>query len=78
MHGNAWYIGGINAEVREKSETLKFDFLPEGTKYKLTLITDGEHDKKFSTQYRVVDKYSSVEVKMLRRGGFAASIKPIK
>jgi alpha-glucosidase len=76
--GDVWYIGGINAEVREKTETLIFDFLPEGTKYKLTLITDGEHDKKISTQYRVIDKSSSAEVKMLRRGGFAASLKPIK
>lgn len=77
--GNAWYIGGINAEVRrEKRKTIKFDFLPEGEKFKLTLIADGQHDKEFSTQYLVVDKSSSVEVKMLRRGGFAASLKPIQ
>jgi len=76
--GEAWYIGGINAEVRrEKTKTLKFDFLPEGVKYKLTLIADGEHDKEFSTQYMVIDKSSTVDVKMLRRGGFVASLKPI-
>ena len=76
--GNAWYIGGINAETRiEKKKTLKFDFLAEGVKYKLTLISDGEHDKAFNTQYMVVDKTSSVEVKMLRRGGFVASLKPL-
>jgi hypothetical protein len=77
--GNEWYIGGINAEGRrEKTKTINFNFLPEGTKYKLTLIADGQHDKEFSTQYLVVDKSSSVEVKMLRRGGFAASLKPIE
>lgn len=77
--GNAWYIGGINAETRgEKKRTLTFDFLPEGIQYKLTLIADGEHDKEFYTQYLVVDKSSSVEVKMLRRGGFAASLKPMQ
>jgi hypothetical protein len=77
--GNAWYIGGINAETRtEKKKTLKFDFLPDNAKYKLTLIADGEHDKAFDTQYLVVDKTSSIEVKMLRRGGFAASLKPIQ
>jgi hypothetical protein len=76
--GNAWYIGGINAESRsEKRRTLNFNFLPEGVKYKLTLISDGQHDKEFSTKYMVVDKSSSVEVKMLRRGGFAASLKPV-
>jgi alpha-glucosidase len=77
--GNAWYIGGINAETRgEKRKTLKFDFLPEGAKYKLTLIADGEHDKAFTIQYMVVDKTSVIDVKMLRRGGFAASLKPIQ
>lgn len=77
--GEAWYIGGINADVRrEKTKTLKFDFLPEGINYKLTLIADGQHDKEFSTQYLVVDKTSSIVVKMLRRGGFAASLKPIQ
>lgn len=77
--GNDWYIGGINAEARrDKSKTLKFDFLPEGVKYKLTLISDGKHDKEFLTQYLVVDKTSEVKVKMLRQGGFAGCLKPIK
>lgn len=74
---NNWYIGGINAENREKRKTISFSFLPDGIKYKLTLITDGIHDKTFNTQYLLVDKTSSVEVRMLRRGGFAASLKPI-
>ncbi len=43
--GATWYIGGINGEIKEKTKTLNFDFLPEGLKYKLTLISDGEHDK---------------------------------
>jgi hypothetical protein len=76
--GNSWYIGGINAERKEKDKTISFSFLPDGVKYKLTLIADGSHDKQFSTQYLVVDKSSSVNVKLLRRGGFAASLKPIQ
>lgn len=72
-----WYIGGLSSENIEKNKVLKFDFLPDGKKYKLTLISDGDHDKAFSTRYLVVDKTSSVDVKMLRRGGFAASLKPI-
>jgi alpha-glucosidase len=75
---NAWYIGGLNSERIEKNKTLKFDFLTDGVKYKLTLIADGEHDKDFSTSYLVVDKSSSVNVKILRRGGFAACLKPVK
>jgi hypothetical protein len=77
--GNDWYIGGISANnMREKRKKLSFGFLPEGVKYKLTLITDGKHDKELSTQYLMVDKSSSVDIKMLRRGGFAGCLKPIK
>lgn len=74
---NAWFIGGINAETYEKKEKISFSFLPEGIKYKLTLISDGAHDKAFTTRYLTVDKSSSVEVEMLRRGGFVAVVKPI-
>jgi alpha-glucosidase len=76
--GNAWYIGGINGEIREKRKPVKFDFLPPGAQYKLTLIADGKHDKELATQYMTVNNSDSVEVKMLRRGGFAASLIPIQ
>lgn len=76
--GNSWYIGGINGDnMKEKTKKISFEFLPDGLKYKLTLIADGKHDKEFSIQYLVVDKTSNIDVKMLRRGGFAASLKPI-
>ena len=58
--------------------SITFNYLPKGVKYKLTLITDGKHDKDFATNYLTVDKSSAVEVKMLHRGGFAASLKPIE
>jgi alpha-glucosidase len=77
--GTSWYIGGITAENRrERQKTIKFDFLPQGVKYKLTLIGDGKHDKGFETHYIVVDKSSSVDVRMLRRGGFGASLLPMQ
>jgi alpha-glucosidase len=76
--GDAWYIGGINGENAERKKSLNFNFLSDGRNYKLTLITDGTHDKDFATQYLVVDKSSSVDVHMLRRGGFAASLTPIQ
>jgi alpha-glucosidase len=77
--GNAWYIGGINSEMRrEKTKKIKFDFLKDSTNYKLTLIADGEHDKDFSVQNLVVTKESTVDIKMLRRGGFAAYMVPFQ
>ena len=75
--GNEWYIGGISAERYPKEKTLIFNFLPENTNYKLTLIADGEHDKKLVTHYMVVDKSSTVKVRLLGRGGFAAALKPV-
>ncbi|HSC39232.1 MAG TPA: glycoside hydrolase family 97 C-terminal domain-containing protein, partial [Chitinophagaceae bacterium] len=76
--GGNWYIGAVSAELRERKKTLRFDFLPEGVKYKLTLIADGSHDKALATQYMVVDKAGSAEVKLLRRGGFAACLTPVQ
>lgn len=75
--GELWYVGGINAESREKLKKVPLDFLPEGVKYKLTLIADGKHDKDFDTQIRVVDQSNTIDVKLLRRGGFAAVLKPV-
>jgi hypothetical protein len=76
--GKAWYVGGISAERFPKNKTLTFNYLPENQKYKLTLITDGGYDTKLTTQYMVVDKSSSVKVRMLGRGGFAASLTPLQ
>lgn len=75
--GNDWYVGGINAEIRPKKKTLSFGFLKPGMKYKMTLIADGEHDKAFDIQQLVVEQSTTLEVKLLRRGGFAASLVPL-
>lgn len=76
--GSAWYIGGISGENIGKTKTLKFDFLPQNSSFKLTLISDGNYDKAFKVQYLVVNNSSSVDVKMLRRGGFVASLAPLQ
>lgn len=76
--GKEWFIGGISAERYSIIKTLTFSYLPENIKYRLTLIADDEHDKKLVAQYKIVDKSSSVKVKLLGRGGFVASLKPIQ
>ena len=75
--GDLWYIGAISSERFERTKTINFSFLPEGKKYKMTLISDGKHDKELNTQYIVVDKSSTFSVRLLRRGGFAAKLKPL-
>lgn len=72
--GGNWFVGGINSGRKEKIQNLKFDFLPDGQTFKLALITDGNHDKAFNTQYLLVNKTSSVDVKMLNQGGFVAML----
>lgn len=76
--GKSWYLGGINGGLKEKTKAVGFDFLPENIDYKLTLIGDGKHDKEFAASYRVVDRSDSVEIKLLRRGGFAAYLEPVQ
>jgi hypothetical protein len=46
-------------------------------KYRLTLIADGKYDQEFDTRILVVDRSTSIDVKLLRRGGFAAVLKPV-
>jgi len=43
----------------------------------MTLIADGEHDKAFNIQQQVVDQSTTIDVQLLRRGGFAASLVPL-
>lgn len=75
--GSSWYLGGINAERKEKKKTIQLNFLPEGVKFRLVLIADGQHDKSFATRYMVVDKSDTIEVKLLRCGGFAGYLTPM-
>ncbi len=75
--GDNWFIGGLNSDFREKKQNLSFDFLPENTTFRLTLIADFEHDKKFTVKTITVDKNSNIQVNMLRNGGFAAYLEKI-
>jgi alpha-glucosidase len=77
LKGESWYIAGINAENKEKQKDISLDFLSVSLKYKLTLIEDGDHDKALFTRYTVVDNKGSVDIRMLRRGGFAGVLTPI-
>lgn len=71
-------MGGINSEARPKNKTLPLDFLEAGIRYRVTLIADGSHDQTFTDSYFVVEKGQTLEVRMLRRGGFVAQFEPLK
>lgn len=76
--GETWYLSGINGENKVKHKKIKLDFLPEGKKYRLMLIADGSHDQELTTTYKVVGRTDELDVKMLRRGGFTASLEQME
>ncbi|KAF2515028.1 glycoside hydrolase family 97 protein [Flavobacterium zhairuonense] len=77
--GGSWYIGGISASEREElTKEIKLDFLEEGIDYRVVVIADGKHDKAFSSQVLEVNRDKTIEVKLLRRGGFVISLIPIE
>lgn len=75
--GDIWYVGGLNAESQRKSHSIDFGFLTEGVNYKLTLISDGAHDKTFEHLHQVVNRSASLDVKMLPRGGYVMRLSPL-
>nr|WP_294923751.1 glycoside hydrolase family 97 protein [uncultured Flavobacterium sp.] len=77
--GNVWYVGGISAsESKEITKKLSLSFLKEGVSYRAVVIVDGNHDKAFDSKVSEVNKNSKLDVKLLRRGGFAISLTPIE
>ena len=72
--GETWYVGGIRSDRWDTNYTLDFSFLPEGKKYKLILISDGAYDSTFETKHLVITHESTVDFRLLRRGGFAAKL----
>ena len=75
--GTTWYVGGINGENRELTQKVELPFLQNGTTYKCTLIADGEHDKVFQTRSLEISNTGSLNVKLLRRGGYVAVFTPV-
>ena len=63
--------------VRLESPLLPSELLMPRSGSGSDMPKDGKHDKDFATQYMSVDKSSSVDVRLLRRGGFAASLIPL-
>ena len=77
-HGTKWYIAGIcNGEEKTREFKLKLDFLGAGS-HKMTIFTDGFNAGKQAMDYRKntrqVDNSTTLDIKMVRNGGFTAVI----
>jgi alpha-glucosidase len=77
--GADWYIAGISASDRKEiTKKISLKFLKKGVNYRAVLIADGKHDKTFDSQVMVVNEKTTIDVKLLRRGGFVISLTPIE
>ena len=77
--GEKWFLGGITAERDQPLELeIALDFLPEGKTFTLTSFEDGVNADRQAMHYvkneRQVNKGDVVKIKMVRNGGYAASL----
>ena len=77
-----WYLGGMTAERKEPLERdVVLNFLPEGKTYKLTSFEVGANADRQSMHYtmnvREVRKGDTVKIRMVRNGGYAASLEAL-
>jgi alpha-glucosidase len=80
--GSKWFIGGItnNAE-KERTFKLNLNFLKAGKAYKVTSFEDGINAGYQAMDYRkknfTIKSNESIEVKMVKNGGWAAVLEEI-
>ena len=80
--GSKWFIGGItnNAE-KERTFKLNLNFLKAGKSYKVTSFEDGINAGYQAMDYRkknfTIKSNESIEVKMVKNGGWAAVLEEI-
>lgn len=75
--GTQWFIGGINGENTGGQASIDFGFLPQGKKYRLTLMGDGDNDTAFQERYIAVASTDKIQVTWLPRGGFAGYLEEL-
>ncbi|MGE8524952.1 glycoside hydrolase family 97 protein [Chryseobacterium rhizosphaerae] len=78
-----WFVGGITDE-NKREYTVDFSFLDKGKKYEATIYEDGkdadyiDNPQSYNIYKKEITSKSKINFKMVRSGGFAVSIKPIK
>jgi alpha-glucosidase len=68
--GDTWYLGGLNADTTQTA-TLPLTLLGDGS-WQMTLIHDGDQDRRLQSETRAVRAGETVTVPMRARGGFVA------
>ncbi len=73
QNNDDWYIAGINGDTKNKTVKINLSFLGEG-EFDMLLIKDGEKSREFSIEKRSVQAIQSLDVEMLKYGGFVIRI----
>jgi alpha-glucosidase len=75
-HGDTWFIGGLNGDT-EREFSVSLSFLQSGERNAF-IMEDGINASRFAEDYKLTKKIitnkSSIKVKMVSGGGFAARI----
>lgn len=78
-----WFVGGITDE-NKREYTVDFSFLDKGKKYEATIYEDGkdadyiDNPQSYNIYKKQITSKSKINFKMVRSGGFAVSVKPVK
>lgn len=78
-----WFVGGITDE-NKREYAVDFSFLDKGKKYEATIYEDGknadyiDNPQSYNIYKKEITGKSKINFKMVRSGGFAISIKPVK
>ncbi len=78
-----WFVGGITDE-NSRDFTVDFSFLDKGKKYEATIYVDGDtadyinNPQSYKIYKKTVTYTSKLPMKLVRSGGYAISVKPIK
>lgn len=78
-----WFVGGITDE-NPRDFTVDFSFLDKGRKYEATIYEDGKdadfekNPQSYHIYKKTIDSKTKLPVHLVRSGGYAISVKPLK
>ncbi|MPT33235.1 MAG: glycoside hydrolase family 97 protein [Chryseobacterium sp.] len=78
-----WFVGGITDE-NARDFTVDFSFLDKGRKYEATIYEDGKNadyinnPQSYHIYKKTIDSKTKLPVHLVRSGGYAISVKPVK
>jgi hypothetical protein len=78
-----WFVGGIT-DGNKREYTVDFSFLDKGKKYEAVIYEDGKdadyinNPQSYNIYKKEITSKSKIPFKMVRSGGFAITIKPVK